>query len=158
MITNLGFSGLAGLCVGKAIKMVSGVVALFLGIAFVAVQVAASQGIIEVNWSHIESIVTESLDHNKDGYACLIRQVTVCCTSHADLPPAPCMPTQHAAVQLAKYAGHNYDRNPFGMHARAGMAFSTVCLIPCDCEQLPWPAALPHEHERRCIHSWLSFV
>lgn len=67
MLTNLGFSGVAGICVGKAIKVVSGVVALFLGIAFVATQVAASQGIIEVNWTNIERMVTNSLDHNKDG-------------------------------------------------------------------------------------------
>lgn len=67
MLTNLGFSGVAGICVGKAIKVVSGMVALFLGIAFVATQVAASQGIISVNWTDIEHMVTKSLDQNKDG-------------------------------------------------------------------------------------------
>lgn len=67
MLTNLGFSGLAGICVGKAIKAISGIVAFFLGIAFIATQFAASQGLITVNWTHIEGKVTKMLDQNKDG-------------------------------------------------------------------------------------------
>eukprot|EP00892_Ulva_mutabilis_P009532 jgi/Ulvmu1/6951/UM033_0008.1 len=67
MLTNLGFSGLAGLCVGKAIKAVSGIVAFFLGLAFIATQIAASQGIITVNWTYMEERVTKMLDKNKDG-------------------------------------------------------------------------------------------
>lgn len=86
MLTNLGFSGVAGICVGKAIKVVSGMVALFLGIAFVATQVAASQGIISVNWTDIEHMVTKSLDQNKDGCAFLqsmsgLALVTFACSS-----------------------------------------------------------------------------
>lgn len=86
MVSNLGFSGVAGICVGKAIKVVSGTVALFLGIAFVATQVAASQGLISVNWTNLESMVTKALDQNKDG--CAFPQQHATNSPPAVLPPS----------------------------------------------------------------------
>lgn len=43
ILTTLGFSGFIGLCVGKALKAVSGCIAIAVGLTFVGVQLFAYQ-------------------------------------------------------------------------------------------------------------------
>jgi uncharacterized membrane protein (Fun14 family) len=51
------------------VQFVSTILAICVGVFFVGIQIAASMGILTVNWSHLEERVTRTLDTNKDGYA-----------------------------------------------------------------------------------------
>ena len=54
-IAALGFGGVAGVVVGYAVKKVTKLVALFLGLAFILVQVLAYKGFISVHWDAVQS-------------------------------------------------------------------------------------------------------
>ncbi len=64
---QLGFGLVAGFAVGYALKKVGKVVAVLVGLLFVAVQVLASQGFLTVHWGEVQARVdpwfeTETLD------------------------------------------------------------------------------------------------
>ena len=53
--------------VKRLLQVVGQAIALILGFSFIALQVAAAQGIITVNWSHVQERMTKLLDTNSDG-------------------------------------------------------------------------------------------
>ena len=64
---QLGFGLVAGFAVGYALKKVGKLLAVVLGLLFVAVQVLASQGFLTVHWGEVQARVdpwfeTESLE------------------------------------------------------------------------------------------------
>jgi uncharacterized membrane protein (Fun14 family) len=64
---QLGFGLVAGFAVGYALKKVGKVLAVLVGLLFVAVQVLASQGFLTVHWGEVQARVdpwfeTETLD------------------------------------------------------------------------------------------------
>ena len=64
---QLGFGLVAGFAVGYALKKVGKVVAVLVGLLFVAVQLLASQGFLTVHWGEVQARVdpwfeTETLD------------------------------------------------------------------------------------------------
>ncbi len=64
---QLGFGLVAGFAVGYALKKVGKVVAVLVGLLFVAVQVLASQGFLTVHWGEVQARVdpwfeTDTLD------------------------------------------------------------------------------------------------
>jgi uncharacterized membrane protein (Fun14 family) len=67
ILSNLGFSGVCGFAAGYAAKKIGQTVAVLVGLAFIAIQGLAYQGIITVNWANIESMVKKNLDINGDG-------------------------------------------------------------------------------------------
>ncbi|GMH42340.1 hypothetical protein BSKO_10259 [Bryopsis sp. KO-2023] len=67
IVNNLGFSGVAGLSVAIAIKVVGSVVAVVLGLGFVALQVLSYYGIIDIKWKVLEDNLVEALDVSGDG-------------------------------------------------------------------------------------------
>ncbi len=52
---GLGFGGMAGLVVGYTAKKLTKLVALALGVAFILVQALVYLGVIEVNWTVVQS-------------------------------------------------------------------------------------------------------
>mmetsp|Transcript_21866 Transcript_21866/g.37366 ORF Transcript_21866/g.37366 Transcript_21866/m.37366 type:complete len:222 (-) Transcript_21866:250-915(-) len=67
VLTNFGFSGVTGIVAGMALKRVGQLMAVVVGLAFVALQGLTYTGIITVNWTHIHSTLGKVLDVNKDG-------------------------------------------------------------------------------------------
>jgi uncharacterized membrane protein (Fun14 family) len=49
ILTQLGVGGIAGFCMGYALKKIGGVVAILLGIAFLGLELLAYYGIIKIN-------------------------------------------------------------------------------------------------------------
>ncbi len=64
-IGQLTFGGLAGFAVGYAIKTVGRWVAIILGLIFVVVQVLASMGYINVDWTRIQRDVEPLLQQEQ---------------------------------------------------------------------------------------------
>lgn len=56
-ISQLGVGGIAGFAVGYALKKVGKVLAVLLGLLFVALQLLASQGFLTVHWNEVEARV-----------------------------------------------------------------------------------------------------
>ncbi len=54
ILTQLGIGGIAGLCVGFALKKIGKLLAILLGIAFLFLQYLAYVGIISINYSALE--------------------------------------------------------------------------------------------------------
>jgi uncharacterized membrane protein (Fun14 family) len=54
-LAELGFGGVAGFIVGYATKKVAKVVAFGLGVLFIAIQVMAYYGLVEVHWDAVQS-------------------------------------------------------------------------------------------------------
>jgi uncharacterized membrane protein (Fun14 family) len=50
LIAQLGVGGVGGLCVGYALKKVAKIVAFFVGIFFLVIQLLAYRGIISINY------------------------------------------------------------------------------------------------------------
>jgi uncharacterized membrane protein (Fun14 family) len=67
ILASLGFSGIIGLCVGKALKAVSGCIAIAVGITFIAVQLISHQTGKEINFKMWEQKATKIFDHDRDG-------------------------------------------------------------------------------------------
>jgi len=51
LLTQLGVGGVAGLCVGIALKMVGKLIAIIIGLAFLMLELLAYKGIIAINYS-----------------------------------------------------------------------------------------------------------
>ena len=56
-VSQLGVGGLAGFAVGYALKKAGKVLAVLLGLLFVALQLLASQGFLTVHWHELEARV-----------------------------------------------------------------------------------------------------
>ena len=54
LLTQLGVGGIGGLCVGFALKKVAKLTAVLLGLAFVALELLAYKGIININYGALE--------------------------------------------------------------------------------------------------------
>lgn len=54
LLTQLGVGGVAGLCVGFALKKLGKIAAFILGIFFIALQVLSWYGIISINYGAME--------------------------------------------------------------------------------------------------------
>jgi uncharacterized membrane protein (Fun14 family) len=54
ILTQLGVGGIAGLCVGFALKKIGKLLAILLGIAFLFLQYLAYIGIISINYSALQ--------------------------------------------------------------------------------------------------------
>ncbi len=50
LLTQLGVGGVAGLCVGYALKKVGKIVAFILGLAFIGLELLAYKGIIDIHY------------------------------------------------------------------------------------------------------------
>jgi len=55
LLTQLGVGGVAGLCVGYALKKVGKIAAFILGIAFIGLELLAYKGIIDI---HYDALIT----------------------------------------------------------------------------------------------------
>jgi len=55
LLTQLGVGGVAGLCVGYALKKVGKIAAFILGIAFIGLELLAYKGIIDI---HYDTLIT----------------------------------------------------------------------------------------------------
>ncbi|RIH86421.1 FUN14 family protein [Meiothermus luteus] len=77
-IGQLTFGGLAGFAVGYAIKAVGRWVAIGLGLIFVVVQVLASMGYINVDWTRIQRDVEPLLQQEqlRGAWDALVRVLT----------------------------------------------------------------------------------
>jgi uncharacterized membrane protein (Fun14 family) len=64
-IQQLGFGGIAGFIVGYALKKVGKVVAIFLGILFVILQILAYYGFVSINWIEVQRSVDPLLETNR---------------------------------------------------------------------------------------------
>ena len=53
-LAPLGFGGVAGAIVGYTAKKVTKLVALGLGLLFIAVQLLVYSGLVEVHWEHVQ--------------------------------------------------------------------------------------------------------
>lgn len=54
LLTQLGVGGVAGLCVGYALKKIGKLVAILLGLAFLGLELLAYKGIISIDYSALE--------------------------------------------------------------------------------------------------------
>ncbi|MBF0408344.1 MAG: FUN14 domain-containing protein [Candidatus Riflebacteria bacterium] len=59
LLTNLGFGGIAGWCVGFTLKKFAKMAALIVGIGFMAVQFLAYNQYLEINWQKVQSNVPQ---------------------------------------------------------------------------------------------------
>jgi uncharacterized membrane protein (Fun14 family) len=55
LLTQLGVGGVAGLCVGYAMKKIGKIAAFILGIAFIGLELLAYKGIIDI---HYDALIT----------------------------------------------------------------------------------------------------
>jgi uncharacterized membrane protein (Fun14 family) len=53
-VAQLGFGGMAGVCVGYTAKKIAKLAALLLGLLFLLVQLLASYGYISIDWNAVE--------------------------------------------------------------------------------------------------------
>jgi uncharacterized membrane protein (Fun14 family) len=58
LLTQLGVGGVAGLCVGYALKKMGKIVAFIIGLAFIGLELLAYKGIISINYSALEEWAT----------------------------------------------------------------------------------------------------
>ncbi len=61
LVEQIGFGAIAGFIAGYALKKVGKVVAIVLGLIFIAVQVLAWSGFISVNWNVVQEQVDPML-------------------------------------------------------------------------------------------------
>jgi uncharacterized membrane protein (Fun14 family) len=59
LLTQLGVGGVAGLCVGYALKKIGKLFAIILGLAFLGLELLAYKGIININYTALEEWATE---------------------------------------------------------------------------------------------------
>ncbi len=59
LLTQLGVGGVAGLCVGFALKKIGKLVAVLLGIAFLGLELLAWKGIISINYDALTAWANE---------------------------------------------------------------------------------------------------
>jgi uncharacterized membrane protein (Fun14 family) len=59
LLTQLGVGGIAGLCVGYALKKIGKLVAILLGIAFLGLEILAWKGIISINYDALAAWANE---------------------------------------------------------------------------------------------------
>jgi uncharacterized membrane protein (Fun14 family) len=59
LLTQLGVGGVAGLCVGYALKKIGKLFAILLGLAFLGLELLAYKGIININYTALEEWATE---------------------------------------------------------------------------------------------------
>ncbi len=55
LVTQLGIGGIAGFCVGYAVKKVAKLAAVLLGVAFIGLQYLAYKGIIAIDYTALKS-------------------------------------------------------------------------------------------------------
>ena len=55
LVTQLGIGGIAGFCVGYAVKKVAKLAAVLLGVAFIGLQYLAYKGIIAIDFTALKS-------------------------------------------------------------------------------------------------------
>lgn len=65
-LAGLGFGGVAGFVVGYAAKKATKAVAIFLGFVFIAIQVLAYYGVLEVHWETVQT-GAEKIWEGQDG-------------------------------------------------------------------------------------------
>jgi uncharacterized membrane protein (Fun14 family) len=54
LLTQLGVGGVAGLCVGYALKKLGKIVAFIIGLAFIGLELLAYKGIISINYDALQ--------------------------------------------------------------------------------------------------------
>jgi uncharacterized membrane protein (Fun14 family) len=54
LLTQLGVGGVAGLCVGFALKKLGKIVAFIIGLAFIGLELLAYKGIININYDALQ--------------------------------------------------------------------------------------------------------
>jgi uncharacterized membrane protein (Fun14 family) len=57
VLSTLGFGGIAGWCVGFTLKKFAKMMALLVGVLFIALQVLAYNRFITINWTAVEGVV-----------------------------------------------------------------------------------------------------
>lgn len=67
ILANIGFSGVLGACSAAALKSVGRIMAAFLGLGFISLQVLTYTGIVTVNWTKVHETAKRVLDTNGDG-------------------------------------------------------------------------------------------
>lgn len=84
ILQTLGFSGFIGLCVGKALKAVSGCIAVAVGLTFISVQLWAHQTGSNLDYSSWEEKGWFEKDAASDAMKKGLRMLTqVCCSKFA---------------------------------------------------------------------------
>ena len=63
LLTQLGVGGVAGLCVGFALKKIGKLVAFILGIAFIGLELLAYKGIININYTALSDWANGVFSH-----------------------------------------------------------------------------------------------
>eukprot|EP00934_Nitzschia_sp_Nitz4_P007017 Nitzschia sp. Nitz4//scaffold3_size479765//209991//210438//NITZ4_000088-RA/size479765-augustus-gene-1.565-mRNA-1//1//CDS//3329550722//7007//frame0 len=66
-LNQMGFGGVMGLCSGMAFKRVGKAVGVVIGLGFMGVQAAASEGYIDVDWMKVKESAIKPFDTNTDG-------------------------------------------------------------------------------------------
>ncbi|MBF0545150.1 MAG: FUN14 domain-containing protein [Candidatus Riflebacteria bacterium] len=59
LITNLGFGGIAGWCVGFTLKKFAKMAALLLGVVFIAIQVLSNYQYLQIDWQKVQKNVPD---------------------------------------------------------------------------------------------------
>lgn len=67
VLMNIGFGSIMGYCSGLAFRTVGKALAFVIGSGFIALQVAASMGYVEVHWNRIADGARAQIDITKDG-------------------------------------------------------------------------------------------
>jgi FUN14 domain-containing protein 1 len=67
ILMNVSFGGIMGYCSGVALHKIGKSIAVIIGGGFVALQLAASLGYIDVKWENIQKSASEKIDVDKDG-------------------------------------------------------------------------------------------
>ena len=57
-LPGLSVGAILGFCAGYAIKKIGKMTALIVGLLFLALQIMAWQGLLTVNWAHIQALAT----------------------------------------------------------------------------------------------------
>lgn len=138
ILTTLGFSGFIGLCVGKALKAVSGCIAIAVGVVFIGVQVVAHQTGENVDFSSWEKTGWFEKDQVSDAMKAGLAMLTQVC-----LAPSSSGHTAH--VQ----GGHKVS-----LSCTAGSAFGG--RLPgwtgSGIQMVTWTSSnLTLEHPRECL-------
>ncbi len=63
LLTQLGVGGVAGLCVGYALKKIGKLVAIIIGLAFIGLELLAYYGIININYTVLQEWANGVIGH-----------------------------------------------------------------------------------------------
>jgi uncharacterized membrane protein (Fun14 family) len=67
ILQNLGFGAVMGYCSGMAMKKVGKMLAVTIGVGFIALQTVVSLGYIKVDWDKVKVHFVKSVDTTGDG-------------------------------------------------------------------------------------------